>query len=148
MNPQIIERFLRLGEDMRKQGMEVFRCGDLTKSEMGIMFIVQTHEARGQTVGTATISEKMGIGKSAVSQVVNGLECRGLIRRRINKTDRRLFDICLTEEGRQLIAGERRRVEELVKNILQRMGADKAEQLINLMEEYRQAVGDLHEQMQ
>jgi DNA-binding MarR family transcriptional regulator len=49
------------------------------------------------------ISEKQGISRNTVSALIRDLEEDGLIERHLDHQDRRRFNICLTQDGRELV---------------------------------------------
>ncbi|MFC4306428.1 MarR family winged helix-turn-helix transcriptional regulator [Cohnella boryungensis] len=54
----------------------------------------------GMVIGT--MSQIRGIDASAVTGIVTRLEQMGLVERRLNKQDRRVIQVFLTEEGREI----------------------------------------------
>ena len=76
----------------------------------------------GYTVATAT----------AVSRMLNSIEGKGLITRTVNVKDRRNTYVCLTPAGEQVLADSTQNMEQLRKQMIQRMGHDDVCRLIEL----------------
>jgi DNA-binding MarR family transcriptional regulator len=57
--------------------------------------------ASGKATTAAELSRCNGVDTSTMTRMLDRLESKGLVTRQRNSTDRRVFDIQLTEEGRQ-----------------------------------------------
>lgn len=77
----------------------VLRRADLTWTGFVVLWVVWVWEA----METRHVAEEAGISKGTLTGVVNTLEARGLIERRIPDGDRRLVELRLTEDGRVLM---------------------------------------------
>lgn len=73
---------------------------DLTPPQAGILQAISGAPGRSQQA----LSEQLGLLPSRVVAFVDGLEKRGLLQRRRNPADRRLYALYLTEQGEQLTA--------------------------------------------
>lgn len=65
---------------------------------------VLAHLAQSDAVSVREIHERVDMDKSKVSRAAARLESAGLIEKRENGEDRRLLDMRLTDQGRELIA--------------------------------------------
>ncbi|HTT01416.1 MAG TPA: homoprotocatechuate degradation operon regulator HpaR [Steroidobacteraceae bacterium] len=79
----------------------------------------------------------------SVSRILPDLEARGLIARRQVQADLRRSSIVLTPEGSRLIAAHAPRSEHVYGAIEQRFGAERLQQLIQLLHELETAVAAL-----
>jgi len=57
--------------------------------------------ASGKATTAAELSRCNGVDTSTMTRMLDRLESKGLVTRKRNSTDRRVFDIQLTEEGRR-----------------------------------------------
>jgi DNA-binding MarR family transcriptional regulator len=50
------------------------------------------------------LADRLGIGRAAIGSVVDALEARGLVERHRDPEDRRVWQVVITEAGRELVA--------------------------------------------
>ncbi len=93
--------------------------------QLRILFRVRAHPG----MGVRGLSESLSISPSAVSQQVDKLVVRGLLRRSDNPEDRRHVILELTEEGEQATGEISRASHELIEPLLARL---TDEELIDL----------------
>jgi DNA-binding MarR family transcriptional regulator len=70
----------------------------LTSMQWGPLVLL----AHGKATTAAELSRCNGVDTSTMTRMLDRLESKGLVTRKRSNTDRRVFDIALTEEGRRL----------------------------------------------
>ena len=76
----------------------------LRPSEIMVLYCIRKMTAEGQSgVGVSEISNRLDVAPPTITQQVKGLKARGLVRRRVNKLDRRGVNISLTPKGETVI---------------------------------------------
>lgn len=80
-----------------KQLEPVCRKWSLTRNELDVLLFLFNNP---QLDRATDIVSRRGIAKSHVSLSVTNLECRGLLERHFDQSDRRTVHLWLTEEGR------------------------------------------------
>ena len=80
------------------------------------------------------ISKLLKISKPALTQIVNKLEDKGLVKRISMEDDRRVTLIELTEKGSELFRKEDEYVLKITEKIVQSMGEDDTERFIYLLQ--------------
>ena len=93
---QIIEDLARC---QRPAMTKAWQSTGLSHAEISMLFMLHYH----QDINAKQVAEYLGISKSAVSQLLDPLEDKHLIRRSRAVNDRRIVRIDLTPSGRQLI---------------------------------------------
>lgn len=93
---------------------------------------VLAHLASG-AASVAELHRSFGHKRSTLSSVLNRLEERGLIERRINPDDRRSFMIELTDTGSRVARAVRTSLERLERRVRKRLGDAGADQLARLL---------------
>ena len=73
---------------------------DITTEQFTILQFI--HQAKSTT--TTQIAQSLGVGKSAITAVVNRLVNKELLERNRSETDRRIVAISLTDQGRAVVA--------------------------------------------
>jgi DNA-binding MarR family transcriptional regulator len=85
-------------------------------------------------VPTYVVAQRAGIERSYLTRTVSSLQQRGYLERRVNKKDRRVTIVSLTEEGqriaREILADARRRNE----GVLSKLTASERTRLMALIE--------------
>ena len=95
-----------------EQWRETFRREMTAKSlasAAGASGDVLIHLVAGAVPQTA-LTQRTGLSKQAVQQLLDQLEASGLVRREVDPNDKRAKHVALTEQGRQALA-ERQRVQ-------------------------------------
>lgn len=95
--------------------------------------LVVLHENPG--VDATRISDLIAIDRATVGNVANRLEFRGLLTRRIDKSDLRAKNIFITDAGVELIEKIKPLVGQIAERMLAGLDAAKREQLVSLLSE-------------
>jgi DNA-binding MarR family transcriptional regulator len=111
----------------------IFDRYDITSQQFNILRILR---GAGAPLSTLQIRERMLDRMSDTSRIVDRLVRKGLLKKNICKSDRRLVDIVITEKGRKLLSlldqcsGE-------MDSILQNLSPEDAETLNELLDKLR-----------
>jgi DNA-binding MarR family transcriptional regulator len=73
---------------------------DLTSAQVGLLRLVASRPGQSQQ----SLAKQLGTPATRLVPLVDGLEKRGLIERRRNAEDRRLYAVELSEDGRALLS--------------------------------------------
>lgn len=107
--------------------------GDMANVEYFILVAVAVvTQGRPEGVTMKELADMSHTTMSAASKKIRILEEKGLIERRISKTDRRNSYITLSEKGKAICEKERKRKNDWLLKVISRMGEDDMEQLITL----------------
>jgi DNA-binding MarR family transcriptional regulator len=79
------------------------------------------------------VSDALGISPRTVTDLIDGLEERGLVSRTPHASDRRVTLLTLTEDGRAALAQGRRRIREVTARSVQGLSAQDRRTLIELL---------------
>ena len=83
---------------------------------------------------TTTLAERACISPPSLTRILQNMEDQGLARRRMDPEDRRRQLVRITKRGRDLIAEHAAQAAEIVQGYRARLGADRYEQLLDLLE--------------
>ena len=89
---------------------------------------------RNQPCSQQRLADLMGVSAPAILSVIDELEGAGLVDRRRNTADRRVYDLALTERGGEVLSEARRVAEHLQAMLAETMGRTEDEQLRGLLE--------------
>lgn len=84
---------------------EALRESGLSGPRWGLLLRMLAEEKRGGTHGMSPthLSRCQNVSKNTISSLIGGLEEQGLVERELDRTDKRVFRIYLTEAGRQAV---------------------------------------------
>jgi DNA-binding MarR family transcriptional regulator len=102
---------------------------EMTPQRFSALIVIAGND--GMTQGT--LGRVLGIARSGVVQVVNGLQARGWVTREAHGTDARAWRLMLTPEGKVHLADVRRRVRAHDRRISQRLSLAERDELIRLL---------------
>lgn len=128
METDLKREFLLTMMRFRKAGMPVppgnqFRMGEL--------FVLGRISEQGVTM--TEIQNHLFMTKPAVSQTLNAMESRGLIRREIDPRDRRKITVTLTEAGKEFQRKNHEYADRVMELTLARFGEENMRELIRLL---------------
>lgn len=114
-------------------------CDFLSRSEISFLVLIQNSKTELTCV---EISRYFGCSKVFVSKMINMLCEKNLIEKKPKEDDKRSFIVTLTEEGKNFT---KKYIDEYVKsisNLYDKLGEEKANTLMNLLEESRTIIDE------
>ena len=121
---------------IRERSRTVFESEDITAQQFNILRILRGSHPK--PLSTQAIRERMLEKMSDTSRIVDRLIVKGLVKKVVCKSDRRLVDIQITEKGKKLlerIDPKEDELEEAMKNLSEK----EATQLNSLLDKIRRA---------
>lgn len=112
-----------------------FATEDITPQQFNILRILRG--SHPQPLSTLQIRERMLDKMSDTSRIVDRLIAKGLVKKGICKTDRRLVDVMITDKGKKLLERLDTRQDEM-DNILFRLSKKEAGLLSELLDKIRE----------
>lgn len=101
------------------------RESGISMSQIGVLF----HIHRMGCIGVTDLGEDMGVTSAAASQISERLVQQGLILRSEDPQDRRVKQIILTEEGRQMLQESIHARQEWLEDLADNLSTDEKEQI-------------------
>ena len=83
-----------------EQSKSIFEKADITSQQFNILRILR---GAGTPLSTLQIRQRMLDKMSDTSRIVDRLILKGLVKKNICKTDKRLVDVSITDKGRKLL---------------------------------------------
>ncbi len=121
---------------IRDKNRTIFESEDITAQQFNILRILRGSHPK--PLSTQAIRERMLEKMSDTSRIVDRLIVKGLVKKVVCKSDRRLVDIQITEKGKKLlerIDPKEDELEEAINNLSEK----EATQLNSLLDKIRQA---------
>lgn len=112
-------------------------------SEMRLLGEVILANYDGKRIISTQLADRLGVTRSAVSQMVNKLEARGIVKRVPDEVDRKIAYIELSDTALTYYNEEKGACCDFVGEIVEKMGADKLNELMNLSEQFIDTVVEL-----
>lgn len=127
---------------LQKNSSRLHHLSDLSPSE----FMVFNHVYRlqgDQGVRASNLSTHTRLSRSSISHLLRSLEAKGLTERTTCHEDRRAVYVRATENGCELYGAMTAKIKSYTEEVLRRMGHEKAEQLIALLNELADTLSDV-----
>lgn len=118
----------RIDEGLREQG--------LSGPRWGLLLRMYAEEERGHAGGMSPthLSRCQNVSKNTISSLIGGLEEQGLVARELDREDKRVFRIHLTDEARHLVRDNAPEHIAYLNTLAGGLTGDEREQLIRLLE--------------
>ena len=125
--------------NMRRQLNKLIGSGELSIGEYLVLRNIWLSNTDITRIGTerylkaADLSEILEMSRPSITRILNDLETRGLITRKIDSKDRRSIKIELTEAGIEAIERANRRIMDIAERIVAALGDSNTDKLIELI---------------
>ena len=133
---------LKLQENLLYAWMEmsVFIRGnrilkDLSFNEVMICGMLHRQQDTDTPLTATELGERTNLLKSQINHILTDMEKRGLIQRTRSTTDKRVVYVQLSEEGRKRYLQEHAKVMEILEEVHQKLGSEKALELTNMLKQ-------------
>ena len=107
-------------------------------SEMRMLEEIVAADKKGERLISTELADKVGVTRSAISQMVNRLSAKGLVKRVPDDVDKKIAYI--DGKGKEMYLAQRKKMGEVVNKVINDFGVDKANQMIKLVEEFSDSV--------
>lgn len=143
MNPDIEPESLELMDSMRQVSHALRQIGENSLMSAGMSYaryrlLLGLHfsaEIDGREgLHPSEISERQGTSRNTISSLIRDLEDEGMIVRRLNKEDRRKFNIILTPEGQELVQEHASKHMRMVAQCFDSLTAEEKQQLRHILD--------------
>ena len=88
----------------------------------------------GKNSNPSAMSELMGVTKGRITAIINRLSAKGLVAVTQDKDDRRRMHVAVTPKGEQYVVDQKKKMEENVEMLYDRLGKGKAQKMLDLIE--------------
>ena len=139
---EINEYLIKSFELMRSLENVDFFAGvsNLSRTEFHLLREVILEAEKGKKIISSELARRLGITRSAVSQIVTKMEQRGIVNRVSSPTDRKIAYICLSESSMAVFEEQCKHANETMKRIVELYGEDKIRTFFNEYVELRKVV--------
>lgn len=122
--------------------------GCFNKTELRLLSEVIAARAAGGHIISTQLAKRLGLTRSAVSQIINHLEERGVLMRVAAEDDKKIAYIEISESVLQAYQTEIAKCETTIGEIVNEFGEKKFEQMYQLYNEFMELIRQKIEQVQ
>ena len=132
MKIEINEYLLKLFHLVKDLGDIDFFWGKakLSRTEFRILWEVANEQCEGRDIISSELARRIGITRSAVSQIVAKLEKNGIVKRVGSEYDRKIAYIRLTDEAKETFLQQARQANEFAERVLSEFGRERLDKLL------------------
>jgi DNA-binding MarR family transcriptional regulator len=109
---------------------------------LGILIRLMMEEKYGisKPMTPTFLSRSQNVSKNTISSLIAGLEAQGLVTREIDPNDKRVFQLHITEKGRELVKEEAPQKAKFMNSLASELSIEEKKQLIELLQKLRKSV--------
>ncbi len=132
MKIEINEYLLKLFHLVKELGDIDFFLGEakLSKTEFRILWEVANEQRDGHDIISSELARRVGITRSAVSQIVAKLEKNGIVKRASAPFDRKIAYVRLTDEAAETFERQARKANDFAERVLAEFGKERLDALL------------------
>ena len=138
MKIEINEYLLKLFHLVKDLGDIDFFWGKakLSRTEFRILWEVANEQCEGRDIISSELARRIGITRSAVSQIVAKLEKNGIVKRIGSTFDRKIAYIRLTDEATETFLQQAQQANEFAERVLAEFGKERLDKLLDESREF------------
>ena len=113
---------------------------NLSRTEFHLLREVILESEKGKHIISSELARRLGITRSAVSQIVTKMEQRGIVNRVASPTDRKIAYIRLSENARAVFEEQCKEANATMERIVAEVGEEKVKEFFALYDDLRKAI--------
>jgi len=144
---QILKRFMMIGRQMQKFNRDIIlqEC-NIKQNEFAVLHMLERYQQKGvQEMKISDVAKHLKNATSTISPIIQSLVEKEFISRTTSKEDRRVAMIVLTDKGNEQLKQIMQRISRQFNEVLARLGTEKTEQLLDLLDELSKILTDMGE---
>ena len=141
-NERYLSRIYELLKKPEKMELNEYKPR-FNNSEMRLLGEVIKERQEGRKIISTELSKRLGITRSAVSQMVNKLEERNVLKRSPSATDKKIAYVELAAEAEKAYVEEHEKCCAFMGKLIEKFGQERLDELLSLNEEFLSLVEEL-----
>ena len=131
-------RFFQIVKEM--ENLDFFSgVSKLSRTEFRMLREIVMEEEKGKKIISSELARRLGITRSAVSQIVTKLEKRGVVQRVDSPIDHKIAYVCLSDSAVAVFEEQCREANEIMERVVNELGEEKLKRLFSSYEEFCRA---------
>ena len=136
---EYLVKFFQVVRDM--ENMDFFAgVAKLSRTEFRLLREVVMEEEKGRSIISSELARRLGITRSAISQIVTKLEIKGIVKRTDSPTDRKIAYIRLSDSSLTVFNEQCKEANAIMERAVEILGEDKMKAFFAAYEEFGAAV--------
>lgn len=136
---EYLVKFFQVVRDM--ENMDFFAgVARLSRTEFRLLREVIMEEEKGRSIISSELARRLGITRSAISQIVTKLELKGIVKRIDSPTDRKIAYIRLSENTISVFEDQCKEANAIMARVVELLGDDKMKAFFAQYEELSTAI--------
>lgn len=137
---EYLVKLFKIIKDM--ESLDLFSdAAKLSKTEFRLVREIVMEGKEGRNIISSELARRLGITRSAVSQVVTKLEERDVVKRTAAPDDRKIAYIRLSDRSMAIFEEQCKQANAIIEAVVEELGEDKVRRLIAEYEEFSEALG-------
>ena len=134
-------KFFQIVRDM--ENMDFFAgMAKLSRTEFRLLREVVMEEEKGRSIISSELARRLGITRSAISQIVTKLEAKGIVKRVDSPTDRKIAYIRLSDSSLAVFEEQCKEANAIMERVVELLGEDKMNAFFAAYEQFGAAVSE------
>ncbi len=130
------------------EGLKFFSDGaELSRTEFRLLREVVAEQTKGNDIISSELARRLGVTRSAVSQIVTKLEKSGIVVRAAAPDDRKIAYVRLSEKSLALYEKQCRQANRLLNRVAEQFGKERTKQLSEDCDEFIRLLKETHAEM-
>ena len=130
------------------EGLKFFEeSATLSKTEFRLLREVIAEREKGRDIISSELAKRLGITRSAVSQIVSKLESRGIVVRAAAEHDRKIAYVRLSEKSIAIYEAQCSQANRLLAQVADKFGESRAKSLAGECEDFLRLLKETHREM-
>lgn len=146
-NAGYLERIYAMMKDMGSPNWFSLGTQKLSRTEFRLLQEVVAEREKGQDIISSELARRLGVTRSAISQIVAKMEERDIIVRVPSPTDRKIAYVRLSEKSLSMFEECCRHANEVINRVVEKLGDEKMEALLQANAEFVAVLKDVRAEM-
>ena len=139
-------KLIRTVKDM--ENLDLFpQASKLTQTEFRLIREIVIEKEQGKSIISSELARRLGITRSAVSQLVTKLEERDIVKRTASPTDRKIAYVCLSDSALAIFNKQCAQTNEFIGRVVRRFGEERINSLMKEYDELVEAVNETKKEL-
>ncbi len=131
---EYLVKLIQIAKDMENLGL--FDGGKLNKTEFRLIREVLIEGERGKKIISSELARRLGITRSAVSQMVTKLEKQDVLMRTESPIDKKIAYVQLSDKAYGIFETQCRQANATMERVVEEMGEEKLSALVAAYDEF------------